>query len=39
MATQTKPAAEATERKGKHGLESQGLKPSGTVHWKPALPR
>jgi phosphoenolpyruvate carboxykinase (ATP) len=33
MATQTKPAAETFERKGKHGLEHQGLTPSGTVHW------
>jgi phosphoenolpyruvate carboxykinase (ATP) len=33
MATQTKPAAETFERKGKHGLERQGLAPSGVVHW------
>ena len=38
MATQTKPAAEATERKGKHGLERQGLRPSGTVHWNQVAP-
>ena len=38
MATQTKPAAEAAERKGKHGLERQGLKPSGTVHWNQVAP-
>ena len=38
MATQTKPAAEAAERKGKHGLERQGLKPSGGVHWNLVAP-
>jgi phosphoenolpyruvate carboxykinase (ATP) len=38
MATQTKPAPEAIERKGKHGLERQGLKPSGVVHWNQVAP-
>src|SRR5688572_24528173 len=38
MATQTKPAAEAIERKGKHGLEHQGLAPSGQVHWNQVAP-
>ena len=38
MATQTKPAAEAIERKGKHGLEHQGLAPTGQVHWNQVAP-
>ncbi len=38
MATQTKPAAEATKRGGKHGLERQGLSPSGKVHWNQVAP-
>ncbi len=38
MATQTKPAREAVERKGKHGLERQGLTPSGEVHWNQVAP-
>jgi phosphoenolpyruvate carboxykinase (ATP) len=38
MATQTKPAAEAVERRGKHGLEHQGLAPSGQVHWNQVAP-
>ena len=38
MATQTKPAAEAMERKGEHGLEHQGLAPSGKVHWNQVAP-
>ena len=33
MATQTKPNAEAVERHGRHGLERQGLHPTGAVHW------
>jgi phosphoenolpyruvate carboxykinase (ATP) len=33
MATQTKPHAETVERKGKTGLEQQGLSPKGTLHW------
>jgi phosphoenolpyruvate carboxykinase (ATP) len=33
MATQTTPRAETAERKGKTGLEQQGLAPTGRLHW------
>jgi phosphoenolpyruvate carboxykinase (ATP) len=33
MATQTQPQQEAAELQGKVGLEAQGLKPRGEVHW------
>jgi phosphoenolpyruvate carboxykinase (ATP) len=33
MAIQTKPNAEVVERQSKKGLENQGLKPKGQVHW------
>jgi phosphoenolpyruvate carboxykinase (ATP) len=33
MATQTQPQQEAAELHGKVGLEAQGLKPRGEVHW------
>jgi phosphoenolpyruvate carboxykinase (ATP) len=38
MATQTTPRAEAAERKGKTGLEQQGLAPRGTLHWNLVAP-
>src|SRR5919201_416250 len=38
MPTQTKPRAEATERRGKTGLEQQGLAPKGTLHWNLVAP-
>jgi phosphoenolpyruvate carboxykinase (ATP) len=38
MATQTTPAAEAVERRGEHGLERQGLAPTGIVHWNLVAP-
>ena len=38
MATQTKPRAEAAERKGKTGLEQQGLAPAGRIHWNLVAP-
>jgi phosphoenolpyruvate carboxykinase (ATP) len=33
MATQAQPQQDATERPGRVGLEAQGLKPNGEVHW------
>ena len=33
MTIQARPAAEAVERKGRTGLEQQGLAPGGTIHW------
>jgi phosphoenolpyruvate carboxykinase (ATP) len=38
MATQTKPRAEMRERQSMHGLERQGLKPDGGVHWNLVAP-
>src|SRR5687767_11981253 len=38
MATQTTPSSEADERKGSHGLETQGLQPSGEVRWNYVAP-
>src|SRR5919202_2650678 len=38
MATQTKPRAEAAERRGKSGLEQQGLASNGTLHWNLVAP-
>ncbi|HEY9517157.1 MAG TPA: phosphoenolpyruvate carboxykinase (ATP), partial [Gemmatimonadaceae bacterium] len=38
MATQTTPRAEAAERKGKTGLEQQGLAPRGKLHWNLVAP-
>ncbi|HEX6537130.1 MAG TPA: phosphoenolpyruvate carboxykinase (ATP) [Gemmatimonadaceae bacterium] len=38
MATQTKPAAETAERRGKTGLEALGLHPTGTIHWNLVAP-
>ena len=38
MATQTTPRAEAVERKGKTGLEQQGLAPRGKLHWNQVAP-
>ncbi|MBC7789101.1 MAG: phosphoenolpyruvate carboxykinase (ATP) [Anaerolineae bacterium] len=38
MGTETKPRAERSERKGKTGLEKQGLKPTGTLHWNLVAP-
>ena len=38
MATQTTPRAEAVERKGKTGLEQQGLAPRGKLHWNLVAP-
>jgi len=38
MGTETKPRAVSTERKGKTGLEKQGLEPSGTLHWNLVAP-
>jgi phosphoenolpyruvate carboxykinase (ATP) len=38
MATQTRPSAEASERKSQHGLEKQGLAPRGEVHWNLVAP-
>ncbi|HEX2716808.1 MAG TPA: phosphoenolpyruvate carboxykinase (ATP) [Gemmatimonadaceae bacterium] len=33
MATQTRPNAEMVERQSRKGLETQGLAPTGRVHW------
>src|SRR5690349_3631992 len=33
MATQTQPQQEAADLQGRVGLEAQGLKPNGEVHW------
>ena len=38
MATQTRPNTEAVERHGRHGLERQGLQPTGEVHWNLVAP-
>jgi phosphoenolpyruvate carboxykinase (ATP) len=38
MATQTKPNAEVIERQSRKGLETQGLKPKGRVHWNLLAP-
>jgi phosphoenolpyruvate carboxykinase (ATP) len=38
MATQTTPRAEQAERRGKTGLEQQGLAPRGTLHWNLIAP-
>ena len=33
MATQTQPQQETADVQGRVGLEAQGLKPNGEVHW------
>jgi phosphoenolpyruvate carboxykinase (ATP) len=33
MATQTEPRVDRAERQGGQGLERQGLRPTGTLHW------
>ena len=38
MATRTTPAPEARARGGSHGLEKQGLRPGGEVHWNLVSP-
>ena len=38
MATQTTPRIERAERKGTKGLEQQGLRPRGTLHWNLVAP-
>ena len=38
MATQTRPGADAAERKSRHGLAKQGLSPRGEVHWNLIAP-
>ena len=38
MATQTKPRVESAGRESRNGLERQGLKPDGTVHWNLVAP-
>ena len=38
MATQTKPTAARALRESTHGLEAQGLRPRGTVHWNLVVP-
>src|SRR5919199_457384 len=38
MATQTKPRAQAAERRGKTGLEHHGLAPKGALHWNLVAP-
>jgi phosphoenolpyruvate carboxykinase (ATP) len=38
MATQTKPNGVAARRESSHGLEAQGLRPSGTLHWNLVAP-
>ncbi|HVE78657.1 MAG TPA: phosphoenolpyruvate carboxykinase (ATP) [Gemmatimonadaceae bacterium] len=38
MATQTTPRAEVSERQSMHGLERQGLRPTGNVHWNLVAP-
>ncbi|HJU64945.1 MAG TPA: phosphoenolpyruvate carboxykinase [Gemmatimonadaceae bacterium] len=38
MATQTKPRVDHAERRGGQGLERQGLRPSGTLHWNLVAP-
>jgi phosphoenolpyruvate carboxykinase (ATP) len=38
MATQTKPNSEVIERQSRQGLETQGLKPKGRVHWNLLAP-
>jgi phosphoenolpyruvate carboxykinase (ATP) len=38
MATQTQPRVERTERRSGHGLEQQGLEPTGTLHWNRVAP-
>ncbi|MGH7720636.1 MAG: phosphoenolpyruvate carboxykinase (ATP) [Gemmatimonadaceae bacterium] len=38
MATQTKPRVDRAERRGEHGLERQGLRPTGTLHWNLVAP-
>ncbi len=38
MPTRTKPAGAAAERSSGHGLEKQGLRPTGEVHWNNVAP-
>ena len=38
MATQTQPQQEAADLQGRVGLEAQGLKPNGEVHWNLVAP-
>jgi phosphoenolpyruvate carboxykinase (ATP) len=38
MATQTTPRAETSVRRSSHGLEQQGLRPSGQIHWNLVAP-
>ena len=38
MAIHTRPNAEVAERQSKKGLESQGLAPTGQVHWNLVAP-
>ena len=38
MGTETKPRVKRSERKGKTGLEKQGLQPKGTLHWNLVAP-
>ena len=38
MATRTKPNAEVAERQSRKGLETQGLAPTGRVHWNLVAP-
>ncbi len=38
MATQTEPRVERSERRSEHGLENQGLRPRGTLHWNLVAP-
>src|SRR5215208_4207624 len=38
MATQTTPTVDAGARGGSHGLEKQGVRPAGDVHWNLVAP-
>jgi phosphoenolpyruvate carboxykinase (ATP) len=38
MATQTKPRVEPASRRSSHGLERQGLRPAGRIHWNLLAP-
>ncbi|GAC1650970.1 MAG: phosphoenolpyruvate carboxykinase (ATP) [Gemmatimonadaceae bacterium] len=38
MNAQTQNSSEVAERRGKHGLERQGLQPTGRVHWNLVAP-